>query len=178
MRRTGWIWLMSVAFVAVACSGDTPATPDGFTLLERDEYTLAYPDEWDVTADQPTRVGVTGPESFENVFETIIATVDYEAYGDFDAAVLAMTEPFRLFTVEGYEEMDNRSADIPGAAHATIIDSQYDSEITGGKIRQRMIFAVADTTDPLLFIEIAAPAEVFDEDVAEQITSTVSVRAP
>lgn len=100
---------MCLPLLALACSDDQPSVPDGFVVLERDEYTLAHPEGWEVTADEPTRVGITGPESYDNVFETVIATVDDEAYGDFDAQVLAMTEPFQLFEVEGYEEIENRS---------------------------------------------------------------------
>lgn len=176
VKRTGWVLLTCVVLIGAGCSDDTPAVPDGYTMLERDEYSFAYPNDWEITDDQPKGVAVTGPDSLDNVFETVIIKVDEEAYGDFDAQVLAITEPFRLFEVDGYEELDNQSIEVPGASNATIVDAQYDTELTGGKIRQRMIFATAGPDDPLLFIDIAAPEEVFDAQIAEQVTSTLAVR--
>jgi hypothetical protein len=166
---------ITLAIALAACSSSGAEVPEGFTQVERDEFRLAHPGSWAVTADEPARIGITGVAEVQEVFEAAIVQVDHAWTGDFEAATLAIIEPLRLFQVEGYEEVSSGEIDIAGAVEARMVDSTYDSDITGGRIRQQHVFAIAGPDDPLVYLTVRAPEEIFDEGTAAQIVESLEV---
>ena len=168
---------LALSLLAVGCSflGGGGEIPDGFTAIERDVFTAAYPPGWNITADEPAQVAATGPDSVGNVFEGMLVQVDDEFFGDFDAAVQALIEPFRLLQAEGWEEIDDRELDVPGAVRSRLIDATYDSEIFDGRMRQQSIMAIPEEGGPLVFLQIRTPADIFDEALAAQIVDSLSL---
>lgn len=166
---------IALAIALAACSSSGAEVPGGFTQVERDEFRLAHPESWAVTADEPTRVAITGVAEVQEVFEAAIVQVDDAWTGDFEAATLAIIEPFRLFQVEGFEEQSSEEIEVDGAVQARMVDSTYDSEITGGRIRQQHVFAIAGPDDPLVYLTVRAPEEIFDEETAAQIVGSLEV---
>ena len=149
--------------------------PDGFTELEREAYALAYPSDWEITADEPGRVGITGVREISGVFESMIIQTDDTWSGDFDAVVRALVNPFRLFRVDDWQQTADEDIEIAGAQHARLVEGTYASPEAEGRIRTQFIIAIASDDAPLVFVDLSAPESIFDEATATQIRQSLSV---
>lgn len=159
-----------------ACSGGSGSeVPDGFSVLEREAYTVAYPSDWEITADEPGRVGITGVQQVSDVFESVIVQTDDTWSGDFDAVVRALVDPFRLFTVDDWQQTADEDIEIAGARYARLVEGTYASPEAEGRIRTQFIIAIASDDAPLVFVDLSAPESIFDESTAAQIRESLSV---
>ncbi len=166
--------MVLLAVLVTACAGGAD-TPEGFTRIDGDGFSLAVPEGWQVTAEEPGRTGLTGPRQLEDVFETAIVKVDETFSGDFALVADAVIEPMRLVTVEDLEEVEERPIEVAGAEEATLVEITFASEAFDGTTRQYLLFAIPDADGPLVFIQMGAPDPVFDRATFDAIAGSLEL---
>ncbi len=153
-----------------------PAVPDGFVTVEGEGFSMAVPEGWQVTAEEPGRTAITGVADFQEVFESAIVRLDDAFSGDFRTATRAVLEPYRLFTVQDLQEVEEREVTIDGASEALVVEVTFASEIFDGRTRQYLVFAIPDGEGPLLFVQMGAPEQVFDRDTFDAMLASIQLR--
>ncbi|CAN5246132.1 hypothetical protein BH23ACT9_BH23ACT9_10580 [soil metagenome] len=175
--RAGRALLALLALLAVsgctAC-GATASVPEGFTVMETTGAAVGAPPGWTVRIDEPDRLLVVGQAVSGDAVEAFDLKIGNFS-GDFDAAVLGITDPFRFGTVEDYQLLDERDATVAGADTARLADGTYLDD-SSERTRQWDVFATVDGATQLVYLSLKAPESVFDEDVMAQILQSLEVR--
>lgn len=166
--------LITISLLGTACAPGGATVPDGFAELQRDGFAVAYPETWRLTADEPGRYGLTGVREVGGVPESVIVRTDPTWSGDFDAVVRALIDPFRLFEVDDWQQTAEEDVEVEGARWARVIEGSYASP-EAGRIQTMFVIAIADEDSPLVLLDLSAPEEVFDPDMAAAIRQSLRV---
>lgn len=161
-----------------ACSGGGDV-PEGFTTAREGGARFAFPEGWEV-ASEPGRnvvaLGATGPGGLR---ENAILQIDRSFSGDFDLYLDGLGD---LANAEFADrEVTEEAIEVPGAERATLFHATYRQPAEGDprtlvEVRQFDLFSLSpDQT--LHYLQVGAPAELFDEARLRAIVESLSLDA-
>ncbi|WP_114577050.1 hypothetical protein [Saliphagus sp. LR7] len=148
--------------------GESQSTepPEGFVTYTNDElgYSIAHPEGWEVE-ESGEEVYVGDPESRR---ELGVLTLDAAAFDSSEALSAEFLSNLEA-DYEGVEVREEGDRSLASGQDARLVDVAYgDPEGERGRRRSRLLFVTDPETDAGYVAEVAAPAEAFDDALAER----------
>lgn len=174
MNRLAGAVAVALFCSAAACTGsDAAETPDDFTRLSTEGFSVAYPEDWDVVEESDDRVEAeatdyTGVQPRTSVEREQSSVDDLDGYVDFLAE--------EADVISQRDEESREAVDVAGAADARLLASTYDAEDDAGEpdvVRQLDLVAVTD--DTVVYLSARASDESFDHDTLQAIADSLWV---